>query len=588
MNARTYGMLALDRKANTWIASSVEPHVVIKLKKNFGHIHEARGDNFRFRNTPHMCTDLDWFLNRFPLRMSAADARALRAGRRTYEKGQVELERILSPEWAPPAYLGLREGEVVRPYQAQAIETCVRTGRLLLGDDVGLGKTYTAIGLMLKPGMLPAAVVVEPHLAKQWKQKIEAFSTLRVHLVEKATPYSLPKADVYIFRYSNVRGWTTIFAQGMFPCVIYDEIQNLRTGTESSKGIACRDLSSHASTILGMSATPIFGYGIEMHAIMGFLSPGDHPLGSREDFEREWCGGGEGRVKDPRALGTHLRERFLLIRRTKGDVGQQMDRINTVVEEVPYDVDQEKAFDELTRTLAIRTLSAPVPMERGRAARELDLLMRQVTGVAKAASVAAYVRMLLEASDRSVLLAGWHRSVYDIWLRELKDHNPVMYTGSESPAEKQRAKDEFVSGRSRLMIISLGSGSGLDGLQDVCSTLVVGEFAWSGEVHKQLGGRLDREGQREDTVDMIYLHADGGSDPPMIELLGIKADQSRGIVDPSLDVTQTRSEAGRIQELARQYLRKRGIRVIEGGAAEDLPPPPMTGDADPDGTRAAA
>jgi hypothetical protein len=150
----------------------------------------------------------------------------------------------------------------------------------------------------------------------------------------------------------------------------------------------------------------------------------------------------------------------------------------------------------------------------------------------------------------------------------------VMYTGSESPSQKQKAFDDFVSGRSRVMIMSLGSGSGVDGLQAACSTLVIGEFAWSGEVHKQLGGRLDREGQREDTVDMIYLHADGGSDPPMIELLGIKADQSRGIVDPGLDVSQARSEANRIQSLARDYLRKRGIKVEEAGPLADLPPPP--------------
>jgi len=566
---RTYGRLGLDRDKAAWIAEGVEPHVVIKLKKNFGHIPEAQGDRFRFRHTPHVCTDLDWFMNRYPLAISPADLRALR--------GQVELERILSPDWTPPAYLGLREGEVVRPYQAQAVETCVRTGRLLLGDDVGLGKTYTAIALMLQPGMLPAAVVVEPHLAKQWKTKIEAFSTLRVHIVEKASAYSLPKADVYIFKYSNVRGWTTVFGTGLFKCVVYDEIQNLRTGTGSSKGQACTELSRQAATVMAMSATPIFGMGIEMHAVTAFLAPDDHPLGSKDDFQREWCTGNEGRVKDPRALGTHLRERHLMIRRTKGDVGQQMDRINTVVEEVPYDLAEEKAFEDLTRTLAIRTLSAGAAFERGRAARELDLLMRQVTGVAKAASVAAYVRMLLEASDRSVLLVGWHRSVYDIWLKELADHNPVMYTGSESPTQKQSAKEDFVAGRSRLMIMSLGSGSGVDGLQEACSTLVIGEFAWSSEVHKQLAGRLDREGQREDTVDMIYLHADGGSDPPMIELLGIKADQSRGIVDPSLDVSQARSEAHRIRDLAREYLRKRGIKVDEAGEIAELPPPPVTG-----------
>jgi CO dehydrogenase/acetyl-CoA synthase gamma subunit (corrinoid Fe-S protein) len=125
------------------------------------------------------------------------------------------------------------------------------------------------------------------------------------------------------------------------------------------------------------------------------------------------------------------------------------------------------------------------------ASRDLDMLVRKATGVSKARGVAAYVKILLE-NNIPVILAGWHRDVYDIWLNELAEYKPVMYTGTESPAEKEKSKMAFVNGETNLFIISLRSGIGLDGLQQRCSTVVIGELDHSPKVHDQLIGRADR------------------------------------------------------------------------------------------------
>ncbi len=76
------------------------------------------------------------------------------------------------------------------------------------------------------------------------------------------------------------------------------------------------------------------------------------------------------------------------------------------------------------------------------------------------------------------------------------------------------------------MIISLRSGVGLDGLQHRCCTVVIGELDWSPQVHEQIVGRLERPGQTQQ-VQAIYLHANGGSDPLIIDMLGLKASQAR-------------------------------------------------------------
>lgn len=129
---------------------------------------------------------------------------------------------------------------------------------------------------------------------------------------------------------------------------------------------------------------------------------------------------------------------------------------------------------------------------------------------------------------------------------------------------RKRPKRAFVSGESDLFIMSLRSGAGLDGLQERCHTIVFGELDWSPQVHAQCCGRLRRPGQAKQ-VDAIYLHADDGSDPTVISVLGLKASQSQGIVDPLSAPTDQHSDATRIQRLAELYL--------AGRSAEAAPPP---------------
>ena len=168
--------------------------------------------------------------------------------------------------------------------------------------------------------------------------------------------------------------------------------------------------------------------------------------------------------------------------------------------------------------------------------------------IAKASDAASYVDIVLKDAPR-VLLAGWHRDVYNIWQDSLNHQNPVLYTGTESPAKKRRNVEEFTNGDSRVMMISLRSGAGLDGLQEYCSDVVFGELDWSPKVHKQVVGRLRRPGQTKQ-VTAHYLHTNGGSDPIIMDILGIKSDQSRGITDPTLGMEARQKDDSRMRKLA--------------------------------------
>lgn len=586
MSARTYGTLRRAERHGrpVWELADIEPHVSLRLKQLFPSIPKQAVPPYRLPRTDVASADLDWFMQRYPLAMDDRDRAALVDGRLGFQQMQAEMERILLPDYQPPAYGGLRKGQRVRQYQTQAVEILRRRGSLLLGDEGGLGKTYTAAAfLCVEPEALPAAVVCDPHMQRQWRDKIEAFTHLRVHLIKKATPYDLPPADVYVFRVSQIAGWVNLFTEGFFRAAVFDEPQSLRTGTGTSKGAAAKVLADGVPYRLGLTATPIYNYGDEMWNIAQYID--DTVLGLFEDFTREWChpvGNGKYRVSDPKALGTYLRERHFMLRRLKGDVGLELPKVSRIVETVDYDAKTVASVEDLARQLAIKATTGGF-VERGQAARELDVMVRQSTGVAKAKAVAQFVRMLVEAGE-PVILWGWHREVYDIWQAELGDLAPAMYTGSETAGRKAQELERFLAGGTDVLIMSLRSGAGVDGLQHRCSTGVFGELDWSPGIHQQCIWRIDREGQTN-PVTAFFLVTEDGSDPPMMDVLGIKASEACQIVDPHIGVQKAEVDTSNLRRLVDRYLDKRGKAKAPAPAVPERAPEP---DADLFARRAAS
>lgn len=548
---RTYGELRLIEDGKVWEMVHLEPHVAIRLKHLFPRVPKQSTGPFRFPRDLVHAADLDWFISRYPLAMTESDSAALREGRESFDAQRAEMDRILLPGYVPPDIVGLREGEVIRHYQVQAIELLRRRKSMLLGDEGGLGKSYVAAAFFCaEPASLPAAVVCDPHMQGQWQDKLTVFTRLRVHVITKSSPYSLPPADVYVFRISQISGWADIFATGYFRSAVFDEPQNLRTGTTTAKGGAAKALSQHVDFRLGLTATPIYNYGTEMWNVMQFID--DSVLGSFPDFSREWVDDW-GHIRDPKALGTYLREQHVLLRRLKSDVGLELPKVSRIIETVDYDAKTVQSIEDLARMLAIRATTGTF-IERGQAARELDMMVRQATGLSKAKAVAQFTRLMTEAGE-SVLLVGWHRAVYDVWLDELADLAPAMYTGSETAVQKSREKDRFLSGETNVMIMSLRSGAGIDGIQQRCSVVIFGELDWSPGIHQQIIWRLDREGQT-DPVTAFFLVSNEGSDPPIMDVLGIKSSEARHIVDPHLGVEKAADESTNLQRLVDRYLKK--------------------------------
>lgn len=573
----TYGCVVLWQ--GRW-QITCEPHVKARLKRVFPRAPQQAADKIAITATPENTRELEWFLQRYPMDVDSPDAMAsLAAEHRDVELRLADLLNLRAP---PPT---ITLAKPARDYQAFVPAMLNIKGGLLLADEVGLGKTVSAILPMMDPDNLPAVVVCPTHMPFHWVEKLGEFAPqLKVHRVRRGAPYPLVKKgrgqqkdlwpeqlpDVIVINYHKLRGWAeTLGALARY--VVFDEVQQLRSpGTDIHH--AARHLASKTRQRIGLSATPIYNYGSEFYHVIDPLLP--DALGEYQEFIREWCTqapGEKSRVKDPVEFGAYLRREGIMLLRTRKEVGRELPKTLKIVHTIESDASVLKQVkgDAVKLAQIILSNNERYKGQKMQAAGEFDMLMRQATGVAKAPYVAEFVKLLIENGEK-VLLFGWHREVYGIWLEALKHYNPVMYTGSESATQKQASLDAFLHGDSQVMLMSLRSGAGVDGIQKVCRIAVFGEIDWSPGVHEQCIGRPARDGQTEETT-AYFLITDDGSDPVMADVLGLKLEQIEGVRNPEAALIE-RIDTGesRIRSLARAFLDTQGQPIIEPEVVTDL------------------
>jgi SNF2 family DNA or RNA helicase len=592
----TYGDITYQPHRRAWCIEAA-PHVVIRLKRVFQKIDQNAHGALTLSDTLENAAELAWFLKRYPMKVERRKYLAERS--KAYIQQHERLNLIADGKYDPrPFELALP----LRGYQATAAELALQAGGLILGDDLGLGKTAAAIGAISDPAARPALVVTLTHLPRQWEAEIRKFAPgLRTHILKTGSPYA-PEApwggileamrprrrrkdatapalseasdvpDVVICNYHKLGGWADVLA-GKVRSVVFDECQELRhQGTSKYEG--ARHIADAAELRLALSATPIYNYGSEIFNVTKVVRP--MALGTYDEFTREWCVSGSSndghRVRDPKALGIYLREQSLMLRRTRKDVGRELPPVVTVPHFIDCDEEPLKAVEGAAAELAriILTQGGQRRGEKLRASEELSWRLRQATGIAKAPHVAAFVEMLVQQGEK-VLLTGWHREVYSIWQERLADLKPAMFTGSESPTQKAASVEAFVRGDAQVLIMSLRAGAGLDGLQEACHVVVNGELDWSPKVHDQVHGRLHRDGQDEPVLAYFML-TESGSDPVVADVLGLKRQQSEGIVNPYQSAVEPLDVNGgeqNIRRLAETYLRQRGLELPAAAPADE-------------------
>lgn len=243
--------------------------------------------------------------------------------------------RFKKPELENSPYRCLLDAEIeINPHQINAFCAAVdalKTGGIILADEVGLGKTIEA-GLVLKyvidSGAKRVLIALPAALRKQWEVELNEKFGLTAQILDNATV----KRDIYIIKsrleksknlqivitsYDYSSKLMKKFRTVKWDFIIIDEAHNLRNvfhGTKRAKNLY--DVTKGIPKIL-LTATPLQNSLSDLHGLVSFIDP--HIFGENgRFFKRRYLDD-----KDYEGLKAELSP--VLYRTLRRDVAKYMD-----------------------------------------------------------------------------------------------------------------------------------------------------------------------------------------------------------------------------------------------------------------------
>ena len=409
-------------------------------------------------------------------------------------------------------------------YQVETVRKVLRSfrGRVLLADEVGLGKTIEA-GMVLKEyllrGMVQKVLILTPaSLVGQWQEEMATKFDIAC-----ATSYdSLLRTDPDAF-WAQPRVIASIatarrpehfvrLAQQTYDLVIVDEAHHLKSRTTQNYRLVD---ALRRRFLLLLSATPVQNGLVELYNLLTLLKPGIFK--TEKDFRAAYMTPGKPRLPANRERMRELM-RDVMIRNTRALVDVRLPSRHAATLRLETTGEEQhcyQALDQLARELhasapghhrlALHHLlsaagssptAAAAALHRFSAGKDKrwHTLYERYRRVDRGAKENALLDLLRRSPEEKKMVFVHHRETLlhlDTMLRE-QGIPFARFEGSLSGPEKDAVIEAF---RERAPVL-LSTQSGGEGRNvQFCSTLINFDLPWNPMAIEQRIGRLHRIGQ---------------------------------------------------------------------------------------------
>ena len=441
--------------------------------------------------------------------------------------------------------LGHRLTKPLYPYQfTSPLQAKEHGWNLLIADEMGVGKSLQAVACMVASKAEKTIYIVPANIKYQWKRVIESSCHVqyRIYICEGQTfeyadAMHVKHADIVIISYNLLDYWVDLFCKFKWDMMILDEAHKLKH-TKSNCTKAAKLLRPHVNSCIGLSGTPLTDRTADIWNVVHLIDKTLFP--SHFAFQQRYCCNfvdqynRNSQSANTLELHDKLVNSGVMLRRTKKDVYAQQPKVN--VEVVPFNVRSEvltHLADEATKQS--KWMLKQHGKDRGVSAFKVQQSLEQYLQEAiklKLPLIVEWLNDLLEETDKTLVVACVHREKCGSILYEHFKDVAVLVDGSSSAKQKDVLVEQFKRNDDvRMLIGNIQSiGTGLDGLQDVCSKMVICELPWSPADLSQLIARLDRNGQKE-TVEVSFMVVYDSIDEMLVRMLDRKKKITTEVLD---------------------------------------------------------
>lgn len=428
-------------------------------------------------------------------------------------------------------------------YQIETVKKVLKYfhGRVLLCDEVGLGKTVEA-GMLIKEYLVRrmaknVLILVPPALVSQWQEEMTvkfglSFKTTEDPLLARDPEnfWKTPFLIASIHTAKNERNMALISGQ-FYDIVVVDEAHHLRNRTTQAWHLVN---AIQKKFIFLLTATPIQNNLLELFNLITLLKPGQFK--TEKIFRKEFLAKGD--VRAP-ANKEKLREvlQEVMIRNTRSAIDLKLPRRFAVTMRLTPTENEQKVYAWLNDYTRRNPFKKPMInlllKEAGSsffALRESllkmipDNLDHQILDALRADQDIAKGQALIDIMTKNktakkIIFTQYYRSMDYITACLSKENIPyVVFRGDMTSSQKDDAIRQFKEQVD--VIVSTESGGEGRNLQ-FCGTIINFDLPWNPMRIEQRIGRLHRIGQTQD-IFVFNLSVRGTIEDYIIDILDNK------------------------------------------------------------------
>lgn len=436
-----------------------------------------------------------------------------------------------------------------RGYQMDYLYYAVNHGNHINGSSCGVGKTLCSIFyaemLDLFPCMVVCPASVKAGWLREWK---ETNPGRRVSVISTSSPPEDFEADVIVINYDilgkrvtkeNGKTSLEIRLDGMkkksFSLVIADEIHFLKN-RKSIRSKSFKKLARKVPSVIGLTGTLIMNRPAELLNILMLIerikeiTPDDQ---YHHYFFERYCNMKETNFGMDISGASNVKELNRLLKEccyfqvSKRDALKELPPIseNVVECEITNKRAYKKAKGDLLQFIEDKFKDEEKVEKAARAEFLVKLsTLKQLSLEGKEKFIKKWAEEWMEANEEEKLLVFASQSTILAKIAgEFKEG--LLITGSTTTKKRDEIlKKFFLQKESRVLFANIGClGTGVDGLQKVCSNMAILELPPRPSDLVQVIGRLERSGQ-ENPVTIQYLLSPETIDQDLWEMLKGKKD----------------------------------------------------------------
>lgn len=436
-----------------------------------------------------------------------------------------------------------------RSYQMDYLYYAVNHGNHINGSSVGTGKSLCSVlyaeMLDLFPCMVVCPASVKSGWLREWK---ETNPNRRVSIISTSSPLEDFEADVIVINYDilgkrvtkeNGKTSLEIRLDGMkkksFSLVIADEIHFLKN-RKSIRSKSFKKLIHKVPSVIGLTGTLIMNRPAELLNILMLIerikeiAPNDQ---YHHYFFERYCNMKETNFGLDISGASNIKELNRLLKEccyfqvSKRDALKELPPIseNVVECEITNKRAYKKAKGDLLQFIEDKFKDEEKVEKAARAEFLVKLsTLKQLSLEGKEKFIKKWVEEWMEANEEEKLLVFASQSTILTKIAgEFKEG--LLITGGTTTKKRDEILQKFfLQKESRVLFANIGClGTGVDGLQKVCSNMAILELPPRPSDLVQVIGRLERSGQKN-PVTIQYLLSPETIDQDLWEMLKGKKD----------------------------------------------------------------